>query len=249
MTTTLLIDGDIIAYSCGFASDAGAKKDGLEYEPLEHCLHTVKKMLLSILENAVDADEECDYRVFLTGAGNFRDEVATTLPYKGNRDPTHKPHWLKEIRQYMVDKWDADVVDGMEADDAIGILAGPDTVVCSLDKDLDQIEGRHYNWRKGLRYDVTPAEAYRVLWMQMLTGDATDNIQGIKGVGPVKAGKILDSVDEEDYSLAVVKEYKKHFGDKWKERMEENFKLLYILRNLPNGEENKEEGTGTDSSV
>ena len=85
------IDGDIIRYSVGFAAEG---------EPVSYCLHSVKLLLNSII-SATKADE---YVVYLTGKGNFREEVAVTLPYKGNRDVSHKPDHFDAISEYLIKK-------------------------------------------------------------------------------------------------------------------------------------------------
>src|SRR3990167_11351680 len=86
-------------------------------EPLPNCLHSVKTTVNHILAQTGVSD----YIGYLTGDGNFREKVATIQPYKGNRDKDAKPFWYKEIRKYLIDRYKAVVVDGMEADDAIGI--------------------------------------------------------------------------------------------------------------------------------
>ena len=140
-----LIDGDIIVYNVGFASDKKLyhveglsfqyKKEAKEFcdtagipyesitstvteEPIEFTLHSVKKLIESILEET----KATDCRIFLSGDGNFREEVAKTKVYKGNRDDLHKPLHYKEIREYLINVWQAEVVEGMEADDMMGIV-------------------------------------------------------------------------------------------------------------------------------
>ena len=61
----------------------------------------------------------------------------------------------------------------------------------SYDKDLDQIPGWHYNWYHDKMYHVEPHQANRFLACQCLAGDMTDNIPGVKGIGPKKAELIL----------------------------------------------------------
>jgi len=174
-----LIDADIIKYQAGFASDQRiyslngnefeykkdaqfhAKTHGLseddievrvEAEPVEYCLSSVKKMIHSIMD-AVDA-EEC--KLYLTGKDNFREKVAVTAPYKGNRDDQHKPIHYKAIHDYLVNVWNAEVIDGQEADDQLGIEQikiykergdWEGSVICSIDKDLLMIPGKHFIWR------------------------------------------------------------------------------------------------------
>lgn len=63
-----------------------------------------------------------DYTAYLTGSNNFRCELYPE--YKANRKNKSRPVFLERAREYMVTVWGAQVTDGIEADDAIGILAG-----------------------------------------------------------------------------------------------------------------------------
>ena len=102
----------------------------------------------------------------------------------------------------------------MEADDLIGIRAGElrkqgeDYIVISGDKDLDQIPGLHYNARHKKFYEVTDDEGIRYIWQQMLTGDAADNVKGIKGIGDKTALKMMLDVKTEDLQELVTRSYK-----------------------------------------
>lgn len=158
-----------------------------EIEPLENCLQTVK----SSLENTLNVLGISEYKLYISGRGNFRDDIYED--YKANRDTLGKPKYYRDIRRYLREIWNAETVNGMEADDAIGIsaMAIPESVIVAVDKDLDQIPGDHYNWVKGENYTVSPKEGLRFFYEQLLSGDATDNIPGIDGIGPVKAKKAL----------------------------------------------------------
>lgn len=174
----------------------------VEAEPLENALHSVKLQLNSIMEGAGARKA----RLYLTGKDNFREKLATILPYKGNRDPDHKPVHYEAIKRYLIEEWGAQVVDGIEADDALatdlyqdfikqpGKIHG-DVILCTIDKDLDTVPGLHYNFVKKHNYFVTEEEATYNFYTQLLTGDKTDNIQGIPGIGPAKAKKILEGCD------------------------------------------------------
>ena len=100
----------------------------------------------------------------------------------------------------MVDEYQAVMADGMEADDLVSIWAYearelelPYCVV-GIDKDLLQIPGNHYNFNKQEGQFVDDDTANLNLMLQCLTGDSTDNIPGIKGIGPKKADKILSGI-------------------------------------------------------
>lgn len=216
---TALIDGDIVTYSVGFA----ANKD-----PVENALHSVKIMLRRIL----DATEADSYRIFLTGEGNYREKLAKTKPYKGNRSGD-KPVHYEAIHEYLIKTWDAEVIDGMEADDAMGIAQteSPDTtIICTTDKDLNMISGQHYNWRKEEVYTVKQPEADLFFMKQLLTGDPVDNIQGIPGIGPKKADRIIAEADNmSDLYWLILEAYAEYY-DKPFEAMMEMANLLWIQR-------------------
>lgn len=188
--THVNIDGDIICYSVGFASEG---------EPLEHTLSSVKRMIGHIVEGC-KADT---YTVLLTGKGNYRDEVATIRPYKGNRKAA-KPEAYHEIRDYIIDHQFGWLCDGEEADDQLGIRAvSSGDIIATIDKDLDNVPGVHYRWktphREAKMYTITADGAMRHFYTQLLTGDSTDNIPGLyqmtgkRATAKIKAG--LDDCD------------------------------------------------------
>jgi len=144
-----------------------------------------------------------DLLVAVKGHGNFRKDLYPK--YKANRKP--QPDDMKEAltygHEYMCSKWDAVMADDMEADDLVSIWAYEAReeerpyVIAGIDKDLLQIPGNHYNFAKKIHSFVDDDTANYNLMIQCLTGDGTDNIPGIKGVGPKKAEKILAGVPME----------------------------------------------------
>lgn len=241
------LDADTFVYACGFAADAQAKaqvKEGIElgYIEPENAEATLAEMdyerwalaNVKTVINDIQALFNPEVVVYLTGSGNFREQMATIQEYKGNRDPSHKPKYYREIKQYLMDVWHAKVIHGREADDALGVAqysAEPDTtVIVTIDKDLDNIHGYHYNWRKKEFYHVTPERADYLFWIQVLMGDKTDHIQGIPGIGPKTAEKILAETDKSWMSMAeaVLAAYEKA-GLSWAQ-FYENASLLWIQR-------------------
>ena len=133
--------------------------------------------------------------VFIKGVDNFRYDV--TKDYKGNRKDTLEPEVKDRIE--MLYKYAKDFCicsDGAEADDYCGIageLAVQENkryVICHIDKDLDTLPGYHYNFRTTNLYYMEPEDSYLFLMTQLLTGDSTDNIKGLKGVGPKTAEQL-----------------------------------------------------------
>jgi hypothetical protein len=109
--TIALVDADILSYRIGFAC---------QDETEEKAAYTLSSLLEETLYSELDIST---YELFLTGKHNFRNEIATTVPYKGNRKDVAKPLHLDFLRGYMVDAWGAVVSDGEEADDLIAIRA------------------------------------------------------------------------------------------------------------------------------
>lgn len=212
-------------------------------DPLDHVLHTVKKMIEGVRDKIVDkiGHDRVKIEVYLDGDGNFRSRRAKVRPYKGNRSVNSKPVLYNEIRQYLLDNWDAHVVHGMETDDqlAIELTESPHNTVCvAVDKDMLQVPGKHFNPNKGFKL-VKPAEAHRRLWMQVLTGDATDNIMGCYKIGPAKAKALLNDADPKDYPVIVkqafvdsIEQYGPDIynGLNAEQAFREMLELVYLLR-------------------
>ena len=172
----------------------------------------------------------------ISGPTNFRNDIATILPYKGNRDKSHKPEFYKEIKEYLIGKWGAILSEYEEPDDVLGrAQEGDTTCIISTDKDMLMIPGWHYNWvKRSFRYQ-SQLDADLFFWYQMITGDkAVDNIPGLKGYGPPgkKASDIVMSCGG-DISLlrdTVEQMYNKEYGEDWLSAMNEVGTLLWIRR-------------------
>jgi 5'-3' exonuclease len=220
----LLIDGDPIVYRIGFACQKKDKETGLvTADPESHTLHSCKQFINQMLEET-GADT---YKIYLTGKGNFRYKVRED--YKANRKGADKPVHYQLVRDYLVKKFKAQVVDGMEADDALALGQQSDTAIASIDKDLLMVEGRHYNYGKCTWQDVTAKQGEYFFYKQMLTGDRVDNITGIRGLGEKKASKLLDTTPRKDWDETIIKLYMKEFEDGY-HRAVQNTQLLWMLQ-------------------
>jgi hypothetical protein len=210
----------------------------------EECIHTVqdegfaRQAASTIVKTALREirrrfkTNDLDVQFFLTGKGNFREDVATIKEYKGNRKETPKPVHYQAVRDYLVDSWGAVVVEGKEADDEVSIRAwkeyrdnNDDYVVATIDKDLDQIPGWHLDYKKHAWYDVDALDGELFFYAQVLAGDATDNIQGCYRIGIGKAKKLVD----EWFSTCVEsghQEWRRYMWDRIVETYAQN-KLKY----------------------
>ena len=193
----LLIDMDIIVYHAALSSGGDT-------------LSGVVDKLNDIMESILDATEvPCEYQGYLTGTDNFRHELSDI--YKAQR-PKEKPLYYKFARQYLIDNWGAIVVDGQEADDAIAIeatrLGFDNVIIVSIDKDFKQLPCMIYNYQKNTWHQSDEWQASVNFYTQILVGDASDNIKGVVGIGPVKAAKLLlDCKTEQDLYQTCLKAY------------------------------------------
>lgn len=212
-----IIDGDILVYRIAFAANEETDKIAIA-------------RMAAFVEELVLPSDITGYDGYLTGKGNYRNEIAVTVPYKGNRKDFVKPVHYDILREYLQSAWGFELIEGQEADDAIGIKAyemnDDEYIIYTIDKDLDMIRGWHYNFVKKDKYFIKEEDTMRIFYKQVLTGDRTDNIVGLKGIGPVKAERILkECVTEEEMYQAVLKAY-----DNDAERVLENGRLLWIRR-------------------
>ena len=214
----ILIDGDIVAYRCAFKCNDESEKTAC---------YTTGSFLSDMISHLYTLiDGEPDYKVYLTGKGNFRHDIAVTEPYKGNRKEKEKPVHLEAIRQYLIKDWNAVVSEGEEADDLIAIdaTAIPDSIIVSLDKDFNQVPGKHYNFNKQDLYNVSEDEGLLFFYRQIIMGDKADNIVGVHGIGEKKSQKLLEDLSEiEMYNKCI------ELLDS-EERVIENARLLWLRR-------------------
>lgn len=156
------IDSDSLVYAAGFSTEG---------EPVENCFHLLNRSIQKI-KDAVPADK---HYLYITGPGNYRDAVPE---YKANRT-ARRPEHYHAAREFLMEQHDAELVTGMEADDAVAIeQKGDETCIVSIDKDLLQVPGWHYSWKKGYRY-VTEFQGHQWFYQQLLEGDTADNIKGL----------------------------------------------------------------------
>lgn len=230
-----IVDADFITYRVGFA----VKED----EPVENALSTTKAIIHNIWDRFPDSPEPG--KLYISGKNNFRDKLtereAVFLKepkfYKGNRDPSLRPHYYDEIREYMIHVHGAIPVHGMEAEDAASIYhysqKDRSTVLVHQDKDLLCIPGWHWNPVKmDDIYYVTLKQANINFWKQVLTGDRTDNIRGIDGLGDKTADKLIDPLDGDWMKMheVTLAQYRKQYGSEAEGVMADTAKLVWIMR-------------------
>lgn len=161
-----------------------------------------------------------NYTLYLTGGNNFRYKIFPE--YKIGRRNQPRPEHLQSVKEYLVKEYGAVLSDGCEADDLCGVdqckamEAGEDTRIVHIDKDIDMIPGHHYSpainrlgvvVRPERHYVVSPTDAIRFFYYQMLVGDSTDGVKGAKGIGKTKAPAILNGLTEEKDLYEAIENY------------------------------------------
>lgn len=270
-----LIDADVLRYEIGAVGEYDDKETG------EHVIRDwdlVRTMFDERIEQILQGAGATSYQLFLTGdrtshrmaernrkrAGepsreflpNFRESVQADRVYKGTRTKAKPFHWIN-LTAHLLSQESTIVAYGYEADDAIGIehTRNPTgSIICTRDKDLRMVPGRHYGWECGKQPEFGPITydslgtidlirgksgnkikggGFKFFGSQLLTGDVVDNIGGLRGVGPVKAFNLLQNcTSEREVFDAVKRHYEEVAGDEWKKLLTEQCHLLWIIREL-----------------
>lgn len=185
---------------------------------------------------------------------NFREALAKGKVYKGTRKQDKPFHWIN-LTALILSRTDVSISNGCEADDEMAIVhrcSPNDTTICTRDKDLRMVPGTHYGWECGKQPEFGPVTydslgtielirsksgnkikggGFKFFGTQLLTGDVVDNIGGLRGVGPVGAYKLLsDCTSEREVFNSVKCHYEEMAGDNWRELLEEQCHLLWIIR-------------------
>lgn len=268
---TPLLDSDVLRYEIGFAAEVGWKsikiqngeiKEGetpSDPPPFEYVAELLDNRIKEICAKVGATKPPV---LFLTGKGNFREQIAKKKPYKGTRNG-EKPWHYDNLTSYMIGMYGAKVIEGMEADDAICIAqtrrlsfeedGPPETIICTRDKDLRQCPGWHFGWELGNQPQFGPMQVdtigaiqlvknnkeikgwgMKFFYAQCIVGDNVDNIPGLPRKGAVFAFELLNDKNTlEDMEKAVLEAYREVYGDAtYKEEFLEQAQLLYMIRKL-----------------
>jgi hypothetical protein len=217
---TALIDADSLVYIIAW----NYREMGSEQEVRASCDNFLKDILTIVgADDYIGAFSPPSEQV-------FRSQYYKYAKYKGNRPPKTECmiKWEGVIKEHFAQAHGFICDSTLEADD---ILAGVSSIInephilCSPDKDLRQVPGKHFDYRAKLTesspdnpiIEVTPQEAFWNFWTQMLTGDDSDNVAGVPGLGPVKVKVIIEDLKASGEELlvptTVLQRYRKYFGD------------------------------------
>lgn len=229
MKEMCLIDADIIGYRIGFTTQ----------DTSEEIAHVRTDELIRRIVHQTEAK---DYQCFLSGEDNFRYKLYPE--YKANRTGKPKPIHLESIREHIVRYHNGKVCNGWEADDELTMehtARGETSILASIDKDLLQSPGWHFNFVKEAVTYVTPLDGLRAFYAQIIAGDGADNIPSFDGKVRNQVPQFIqrlimplyDMTDEEDmyqYVLGVYMDISDGSNHQIEDVVNRNAALLYLMR-------------------
>ena len=251
--TTVIFDGDVVAH---MAAEIPFRirceefaKEGIDMEKYkggklsfyfpENDKETFKKCqnnFLAIMGETLERFWTKKSLMAVKSTTNFRDDLYPDYKCKRGKWRIENP-WVPIIRHWAVSEGIAIFAEDREADDYLRTwaeqckLSGEKYVIASIDKDLYCIEGEHYDLKKKSILRMDQVSAMRHYYAQLLSGDATDHIPGLPGIGPKKAEKaVLDCITEEECQEVVVSMYLEAYGDEWENQLLSNGKMIHILK-------------------
>ena len=199
-------------------------------------------MILKLLE---ETDADAVAVVFDAGRETFRNEIYPD--YKANRPPPPDdliPQFALVREATRAFNVPAVELRGFEADDLIATYArlaaeaGAEVTIVSADKDLMQLVGGKVSMMDPIktrrigpeevreRFGVDPE---KVVEVQALAGDSTDNVPGVPGIGVKTAAELINAYGDLETLLAHASEIKQ---PKRRETLTENADKARLSREL-----------------
>lgn len=201
MKTTVLLDGDVVAYK--FASAGQTKIDwgdgtvSYDVADKQDVFSDCQRYILEI-EEMLGADETV---VCLSCPTPEKWRVKLWPQYTSRK--TEKPVLLQDVKDFMASRFPSYARPALEADDIMGILSTHPRIIhgkkiiVSIDKDMKTIPGWLFNPDKDdFAREISQTEANRWWMYQTLTGDSVDCYPGCPGIGPKKAERVLDGAED-----------------------------------------------------
>jgi hypothetical protein len=208
-------------------------------EDVRNAFATIKAKL----QNYRDKFNTDNLEIYMTGKGNFREDLLLPFRYKSNRDDSIRPLLLQDIRDYLVKYQGAVVIEGDEADAMLtqrmydGFSTGKRIIASNEDKDLRQASGLLHNPNTDELLEIDGfgdiylddkgklrGHGRKWLYTQVILGDKTDGFNPRDFV-TVQTGKSprygdkqcftdLDAAANDKEALSVVVEiYKRWLGE------------------------------------
>lgn len=245
MQTLYVVDGSGYIFRAYYAISYLSTKSGLP----TNALAGFTKMLLKLIK---DVEARYIAVTFDTGAPTFRHEAYPE--YKANRAACPEdlvpqmPYFRKIVNSLGLKMLEAN---GYEADDVIATIVKrfqsqiDNVVIVSGDKDLTQLVNERvcvWDPMRDVRYSPqvvkekfgVPPE--NIVDFLALSGDSSDNVPGVKGVGPKTAAQLIDNFGSVESLISRLNEVESMPGLRGAKRIgsliESNVDLLRLSRTL-----------------
>lgn len=200
---TLLIDGDVIAFTAASAVQRIFEDEFGFFSPFAS--RTEGEAVMANIMVSLKMDLKATHvRVFLTDPReNWRRDVWPE--YKANRKGSSRPLLLEALKLVLREEYGATHWGSLEADDVLGILQTEPQlypgkrILVGKDKDFLTVPGFYHRIGnrepsgKPIIFEITPHEARMFHLKQTLMGDAVDGYPGCPGIGKTRAEEILVS--------------------------------------------------------
>jgi 5'-3' exonuclease len=221
----VLIDADTLCYIGKEGDDEGEVLDKVD----------------QALSNIITQSQATHYSVFIEPMKNniFRKKIFST--YKAGRKKRPLPPFYTTIKSYITEDWNGYGINGYETDDVL-ISAWrklskeypfSDIILAVMDKDYKQYPITMFDTyyrRFGEVTTITDVEAQYNLFSQMITGDTTDDIKGVKGKGKVASESAL--ISSKNRFISTCRVYKSVYGGRWQKEFIKNYTQVKLLDNL-----------------
>ena len=218
MIKTLLVDGDNL-FKIGFHGAKDVYNDGAHVGGVFHFVNILRKFLEEHNHDKVV--------VFWDGDSNSSIRKSIYPPYKANRRQDMNEYKYESylyqksrVKQYLEEIFVRQVeMVSNEADDLIAyyckISKDEDIIIFSADKDLTQliservtiyspISKQYYKNGDMITINKVDIPHYNVLLTKIFTGDKSDNISGIEGLGEKTLIKYFPQVQEKPCTIEEI---------------------------------------------
>jgi 5'-3' exonuclease len=225
MNKIILVDADSLCYIGGSCDEVDQAYDKVD----------------QAISNIISTSSASHYMVFAERHNNnlFRKKIVSS--YKIGRVNKELPKFYREIKEYLIGTWNAYGIQGYESDDVIistwkklsDEYPFTEILVAGMDKDLKQypitLFDTYYR-RFGEISKISEEDANYNLWLQVIMGDSTDSISGIKGKGIKYAESVLKS--SKNHFITTCRSYKEVYGSRWQKNLIKNYVQVRLLDNL-----------------
>lgn len=228
MTKTLLVDGDNL-FKIGFHGVRDLFSDGSHIGGVYHFINTVRRFL----------EEHNHDKVIVFWDGDSNSSLRKSLypQYKGNRRQDMNEYkyesYLQQkarVKMYLEEVFIRQVeMINNEADDLIAyyckIAINDDIIIFSADKDLTQLISERVTiyspisktyYKNGSKISINKVDIphYNVSLCKIFTGDKSDNIDGIEGLGEKTLVKLFPFMLEKPCTIDELLDYARNIPQK-----------------------------------